>query len=73
MYALHLCLLQDLCIWDLVLPPDFQEFPQAMSRRGHQTGSKEPGAGVSFFFFFFFWGGEGVVGWEISPQFFKIV
>ena len=29
MYALHLCLFQDLCIWDLVLPPDFQEFPQA--------------------------------------------
>ena len=29
MYSLHLCLLQDLCIWDLVLPPDIQDFPQA--------------------------------------------
>ena len=29
MYALHFCLLQDLCIWDLVLPPDLQDFPQA--------------------------------------------
>ena len=28
-YALYHCLLQDFCIWDLVLPPNFKEFSLA--------------------------------------------